>query len=798
MSERLDFFAPCPRGTEALLGDELRAARIKGVRPLTSGVSFTGDLESAYRALLWSRIASRVLLTLARVDATSADALYAAVRELPWEDHVRAGGTIAVDATGVNEALRNTQFTAVRVKDAIADRFTERFGRRPSVDTAAPDLLVNVVVRGERAVVSIDLSGPPLHQRGYREPGVQVEAPMKENLAAAVLAVAGWSDIAKAGGAFLDPMCGSGTLAIEAALVAGDIAPGLTRRRWGFTNWLGHDADLWARLLDNAADRREAGLAKLPPIAASDSDPRAVAVAKSAIRRAGLEGSIELAERALADAVVPTGAGDGVQPAPGLVATNPPYGERIGSRAALPALYGELAGVLRERFDGWTLAVISPDANLSRGLGMTAARERTLWNGKIESPVRVFRVGAAPLCDDSAAGVGREAARAPGEDQELSGGAPARRAPGEDQARGSGPSPSAPTRVLDESAIAFKNRLAKMAKHTEKWARKNGVSCYRVYDADLPDYSVAVDVYNGAGRDAGKRWVHIAEYAPPPGIDPARALARLDDVLAIAPVVLGVEERDVFLKIRERQRGTSQYTRFARRGATASVEEAGLTFEVNFSDYLDTGVFLDHRVTRGMVRDMAAGTRFLNLFAYTGTATVYAAAGGAVQTTTVDLSATYTEWAGRNLAANGFGLPAHRLVQADVLAWLEAARASGELYDLVFCDPPTFSNSKRMSETWDVQRDHVHLITRIAYLLAEGGTLVFSCNRRKFKLDAEALEAAGLVAENITARTIPRDFERTPQVHQCWLVRHAPDAPARRITECASEDAPAAGEGDRA
>ncbi len=188
-----------------------------------------------------------------------------------------------------------------------------------------------------------------------------------------------------------------------------------------------------------------------------------------------------------------------------------------------------------------------------------------------------------------------------------------------------------------------------------------------------------------------------------------------------------------------------------------------------------------------MVRELAEGTRFLNLFAYTGTASVYAAAGGAAETTTVDMSATYTEWAGRNLAANGFGLPAHRRVQADVMKWLEAARAGGERYDLIFCDPPTFSNSKRMADTWDVQRDHVYLITRIAYILEAGGTLVFSCNRRKFQMGVASLEAAGLIAENITASTIPRDFERTPGVHECWLIRHAEDAPLRRITECASD-----------
>ena len=756
------------------------------MRPLTSGVSFSGPIESAYRALLWSRIASRVLITLGRFPCESADALYEAVKALPWEDHVSPDGTIAVDATGVNDALRNTQFTAVRVKDAIADRFTELYGRRPNVDTNEPDLLINVLVRAEKAVVSIDLSGPPLHQRGYREPGIQVEAPIKENLAAAVLGVAGWSEIAKAGGAFCDPMCGSGTLAIEAAMIAGDVAPGLTRRRWGFTNWLGHDADLWARLLDRAADRRERGLAHLVPIAASDSDARALEVAKNAIRRAGLEGKIALTQSTVAELEPVANAGD----VSGLVATNPPYGERIGSRAGLPALYAELAARLRADFDGWELAVITSDGNLQRGLGFPLERVQTLYNGRIEAPVSVFRVGDMPVAasdtgardDDSGARSEHSAAGVEGE---------AFRAPGEDRSRSAAVS-AAPARVLDDAAIAFQNRLRKTLKHTEKWARKAGVTCYRVYDADIPDYNVAVDIYNGSGRDLGKRWAHIAEYAPPAEIDPSKALGRLDDVLAIAPEVLGVDERDVFLKVREHQRGTSQYTRFARHGATGVIEEGGLQFEVNFSDYLDTGIFLDHRTTRGMIRDMAEGQRFLNLFAYTGTVSVYAAAGGATETTTVDMSATYTEWAGRNLANNGFGIPKHRRIQADVLKWLDAARAGGEQYNLIFCDPPTFSNSKRMSDTWDVQRDHIFLITRIAYLLAPGGTLVFSCNRRKFQMGVASLEAAGLSAKNITASTIPRDFERTPGVHDCWIIRHAEDAPHRRITECADDTDPSA------
>ena len=734
MTAALEFWAACPRGTESLVAEELRALKCQRVRPLSGGVSFGGPLWSAYRALLWSRVASRVLLTLERIPAADADELYDAVAEIPWEDHLTADGTLAIDANGVNAGLRNTQFTAVRVKDAIADRFTQKFGRRPSVNTSDPDVRVNVVVRNDRATISIDLSGTPLHRRGYREQGTQVEAPMKETLAAAMLVVAGWPAIAAAGGDFVDPMCGSGTLPIEAAMIARDIAPGLLRTSWGFSRWLGHDAEAWEALVAEATTRREAGLTRTGAIAGFDSDPRAVEIARACVQRAGLDSVVEIGQRALEELVADERDGE---PAPGLVAANPPYGERIEAQGGLGVLYRELSARLRAGFAGWTLAVITPDAALEAGLGLPAEKTVPLYNGRILTQVRVFRV------------------------------------PGEGEALPEAPDAEQP-RPLSDAALAFANRLRKNYRHLEKWARRSGVTCFRVYDADLPDYAVAVDIYAGEGPDAGSRWAHIAEYAPPPGIDPARAQQRLDDVLAVVPEVLGIEPADVFLKVRQRQRGDSQYGRVSRSGVVAIVGEGGLLFEVNLTDYLDTGLFLDHRLTRAWIRDLAADKRFLNLFAYTGTVSAYAADGGARETTTVDLSATYVGWSERNMARNGFGGAQHRRVQADVLQWIDAAAATPDArFDLVFCDPPTFSNSKRMRDTWDVQRDHVALITRIGEVLAPGGLLVFSCNRRKFALDTDALALAGLVCEDVTARTIPQDFERRPGVHSCWMIRRS-------------------------
>ena len=328
--------------------------------------------------------------------------------------------------------------------------------------------------------------------------------------------------------------------------------------------------------------------------------------------------------------------------------------------------------------------------------------------------------------------------------------------------------------VLEPASEQFSSRLFKVAKERRKWARREGISCYRVYDADLPDYAVAIDVYVGAGEAEGNTYLHIAEYAAPSSVDPARARRRFDDVLALAPVALGIRPDHVFAKTRRRDKGGSQYRDAGRRSYVTQIDEDGYLMEVDLSGYLDTGIFLDHRATRELVGAKAAGKRFLNLFAYTGTATVHAAGGGAVETTTVDLSQTYLDWARRNMAGNGFSGPEHSFERADVMAWITETRRKPLRYDLIFVDPPTFSNSKAMgSRTWDVQRDHVELLIGVTRLLTEGGEAVFSCNLRTFRPDVEALAKYGVALQDITASTIPHDFERNPKIHQCYLVRRA-------------------------
>jgi len=717
----LPLFATAPKGFESLLAEELRALGAAEVRETRAGVGFRGDLALAYRACLWSRLANRILLPLEQFPAATPDALYAGVRAIDWSAHLGSGNTLAVEFHSSRSAITHSHFGALKVKDAIVDQFREHSGGRPSVATEEPDVRVNVYVQDDQATLSLDLSGESLHRRGYRV--ATVTAPLKENLAAAILVRANWPAIAAEGGVLVDLMCGSGTLPIEAALMAADIAPGLNRTYYGFLHWRGHDAALWETLLAEARARRDAGLQKLPPIRGYDRDPSAVRAAHANAACAGLSAQVHIERRELADCRA-----ESIEHA-GLVVANPPYGERLGEESELPALYKALGEALKRCCVGWQGAVFTGNPELGKVMGLRAHKLHTLWNGAIECKLLHFDIQESRFVS----------ARSPAE-RVL------RHAPAE----------------LTPGAQMFANRLRKNLKTLGKWARDEGLCCYRLYDADMPEYALAIDLYDGT-----ERWAHVQEYAAPRSIDPARARERLKEALSAIPGTLDLPVANIFLKVREKQKGKSQYERLDERGEFHEVREDGLKLLVNFTDYLDTGLFLDHRLTRRLLSERAKGKRFLNLFGYTGTATVHAAAGGARATTTVDMSRTYLDWAQRNLALNGFTGRHHELVQADVFAWLREER--DRRYGLIFLDPPTFSTSKRMQGTLDIQRDHVHLITASAALLEPGGELLFSCNFRRFRLDTEALAAFDI--EDLTAATIPRDFARNPRIHQCYRLR---------------------------
>jgi 23S rRNA (guanine2445-N2)-methyltransferase / 23S rRNA (guanine2069-N7)-methyltransferase len=717
--------ATVPRGLADLLARELLPLGALDIRERPTGVSFKGTLESAYRACLWSRVASRVLLQLTQFNAADADEFYARVRSFDWDAHIDPARTIACEFTGTHPSITHSHFGALRLKDGICDRLRDDTGSRPDVALVRPAVRIHAHANGTHIMLSLDLAGEGLHRRGYRvEAG---EAPLRENLAAGILLRARWPEAAQRGEEFLDPMCGSGTLVIEAALIAAQRAPGLRREYFGFLGWKGHDKLLWQNLRSEAEQRHSSALPSA--IRGSDIDQTSLTIAAANAQRAGIASLVQFEHRPIAT-VAP------LTPGPGLVCVNPPYGERLGDEARAHALYAQLGQRLREQFPGWDAAVLCATADSAQALQLRSYRVHELLNGTI--PVRLLRIDlSAPGVADRTAQVARAEAEA----------------------------------AASAGAQMLANRLEKNLKRLSRQARRAQVSCFRLYDADMPEYAFAIDRYTESG--SGLEHLHVQEYAAPPSVDVDAARRRRREALSTLPRVLPIPPERIHIRLRKRQSGSEQYQRQAPQDASNArsafvVEEAGLKFRVNLDEYLDTGLFLDHRLTRARLRELALDARFLNLFCYTGSASVYAAAGGARSSLSVDLSNSYLDWALDNFRLNGLKESDHRLERADCREWLRTA--SGE-FDLIFLDPPTFSNSKRMQGVLDVQRDHPELIDHCMRLLSAHGRLVFSTNAQRFRLDPQVAERWAV--QDTSSNTLPFDFARNPRIHRCFEITRA-------------------------
>lgn len=852
-----EFYASCPEDFEAALADELRGMGLRQVRPLKGRVAFAGSPADAERACLWSRLASRIFVVLGRFACADAEDLYEATRSIAWECILRAGATIAVTARGTNDELRNSHFAALRVKDALCDRMLEVEGRRPNVDTDDPDARISLTLRGNRASIQLDLSGDPLFKRLPRE-ATRTHAAhvLRPDYAALACAQGNWQEICSAaltntkdamgdedtaaptdGSALagstverptptlpvlIDACCAGGGVVLEAASILADRAPGLERRNWGFQSWSEHDAATWRELIDEADRRAELAKGRVARIVATDPSGDAVACARRILKAAGLADRVIFAQPDLdkisRKLMMPACCGGEPRGFVFLDTTETAISKMSRVLDLATSLHAGACGAdpVRAMLSTMPTVALTRDDLLIRTLGEPARSLRVMPNNE-EAELAIFSAANGAIT----AGEGNVAAEdsMPAEDAVESSVAPSPATTLIDLGDGK------PCPVLIPESEQFARRLRKVAKLRRKWAQREGVTCYRVYDADLPDYSAAIDLYEGSAATPG-RWLVIAEYAAPREVDPSLAEARLLDILTLAPRILQVNPDNVFAKARIRSRGGSQYGKQAggsnpgkggkprgtRSGSAPAnrpsqgagsgtpsdirtrrlplIEEGGLTFAVNFNDYLDTGIFLDHRITRGLVRDHARGKRFfLNLFAYTGTATCYAADAGVEETVTVDLSNTYLDWAERNMEQNGFVGPDHHYVRADVMSWIRDMRQTRNRWDLIFCDPPTFSNSSKMGRrTWDVQRDHVELLVGLSRLLSREGEAIFSCNLRTFRPDIEELARAGVVLTDITDETIPEDFARNKKIHHCYLVkRYTSEEAMRRIGM--SEDA---------
>lgn len=719
MSPYKNYFVTCPKGVEDLLAEECKAVGINEFTLSVGGIEFTAELEQAYRLCLWSRVASRVLLRLHALTVDNYDELYTAVQSINWSQHMDVGNSFAIDCFTSHPEMNNSHFATLRVKDAVVDQFMDSIDMRPDIERDTPDIRINVYLGKQQAIIYLDLSGQPLHMRAYRQEGG--EAPLKENLAAAILLRCKWPELSANKLALFDPMCGSATLLIEAAYMAIHRAPGILRSYFGFSGWKQHPHELWVSIVEQAR-AGEKPLSDLPAISGCDVSETVVAHAEKNIAAAGLAQYIKLSVM------------DSLQQLPvlpktkGLVLCNPPYGKRLGDVRELKSLYYRLGYMFKHQFSGWTAAVFTAEDELAKTIGLRAHHRNTLYNGALKCTLYQYHLHEA--------------------------------------SSGSAKPVVTPVEKLDvapkqrsDSATMFENRLRKNLKHLGKWGRRQNISCYRLYDADLPQYALAIDVY---GKQA-----HVQEYKAPVEIDSFKAQQRLHEAVDIISEVLAIQPQSIVLKTRQKQSGSEQYLRQDETGRTRIVDEHGLKFVINLHDYLDTGLFLDHRLTRQLIRKLAANKNFLNLFAYTGTASVSAAAGGAASTTTVDMSNTYLDWARDNMSLNGFKAAQNVFERADCIQWLWDAWKAKRSFQLIFLDPPTFSNSKKMQQTFDVVRDHVELIEHTMRVLADDGLLIFSTNARGFKLNLDAL--VDYVIDDISLQTTSEDFRRRP-AHRCWVM----------------------------
>lgn len=720
------FFAASAANMNDLVAQEAKEAQATNIQIVSGGVEFQADLKAAYRFCLTSRISTRLLLGIAQDEEIySGDDFYASSLQIGWEEFLTPQKTFSVTVTSMNTRWVNKNtFAAIRLKDAIVDRIKEHFeGERPSVEFDNPDLIFHVHLQDDTVSWYLDFSGRSMHQRGYREGST--DATLKENLAAAVLMRSEWykTVLENNPAPLLDPFCGSGTIPIEAALMASDTAARLhSYNDFAFLKLDIHNPDMWEEVLDEAFERERKGRERTIKIYAWDHDQQAIELTQQAALKAGIANFITIEERdftTITKEEVPTGAH--------YIVTDPPYGIRMEMRS-IESFYSTMGEQLTTLFAGWKVALLSGNKELLSYIDMKPERTNSLYNGPIEAQLAHYTIFTE---EEREALIQRAIER---KKERLA-------------------------QPLSSGAQMVYNRLIKNLTRLKPLMEEQAVSSYRIYDADMPEYSAAIDMYEG-------KYIHLQEYAPPSSIDPEDAQTRLQELIDATERATEIDLEFIFIKQRRAQKGLSQYEKLSDKGKFYIMRENDLMFFVNFSDYLDTGIFLDHRPVRKLIKEMAQNKRFLNLFCYTATATAHAAAGGALSTVSVDASSTYLDWAIKNMEMNGFTQMNHFYYKDDCIQWL---RNTHDTYDLIFCDPPTFSNSK-MRRTFDVDRDQRVLIHQAMRHLNQDGTLIFSTNFRKFSLHPELKESYEI--EDITTQTIGDDFARDQKIHYCYLITH--------------------------
>lgn len=734
-------------GTEAVVKRELATLGYSARTISTGRLAFEASPGAICRTNLWLRTGERVLIQMGSFAAPDFGVLFDATADLPWEQWLPRDASFPVKGRSHRSQLSSVPACQKIVKKAIVKRLQQAH-KTMTLPETGPCFTVEVSLRDDIAMLTIDTTGTGLHKRGYRR--LVGEAQLRETLAAAMIQLSYW----KPGRVLADPFCGTGTIPIEAALLGRNIAPGLNRD-FVSESWPAIEPHHWHVAREEARDLIRPKLEER--LLGYDLDSEALSLARYHAEKAGVASDIHWQQRPFSELRA--------KAEYGCMVTNPPYGERMGRDEEIERLYKSFPLVLR-RLPTWSHYILSSRLDLEALVGQQASRRRKLFNGPLECIYYQFHGPRPPRPGDASQSEMDRSGTSDTIDVETehhkafsaSTTADKVTVEGRSSAQAATPEPAFGG-LLDSAsrqAEEFANRLRKRARHLRRWPSRRGITCYRLYERDVPEVPLVVDRYEDA--------LHIAEFTRPTPRTTAQQADWLDLMMKTAAEVLEIPREHVFLKRRDRQRGTSQYERVDSSGFELVVQEAGLKFLVNLSDYLDTGLFLDHRITRQLIRDEASDKRVLNLFAYTGTFSVYAASGGAASTTSVDKSTTYTQWTQRNFELNGLTSPQHEVVRQDIDEFLASLKPS-DCWDLIVVDPPTFSNTKGKAVVWDVQQNHSHLLLKLVRHLSDGGVVYFSTNSRRFKLEESSLQPYNI--RDITRQTIPEDF-RNERIHKCW------------------------------
>lgn len=688
-------------GLEELLSRELLALGLQNVKARNRLVTGVGDLKLLYQANLWCRTAIRVLRPIENFTASDEDQFYDKVKAIDWSPWISPTGKLAIDAHVHSSFTTHSLFLAQLTKDAIVDQFREKTGERPSVDLENPDLRIAVNLFRNQVEISVDSSGESLHKRGYRKKSG--EAPLQETLAAGIVLLSHWDDTTP----FVDPMTGSGTFAIEAGLISRNIAPGLFRKRFGFQFWKDYDESLFNSLVDDAqkAIKKE----KAPTILAFDKDPKMVTIAKENIERAGLG---DLVQVEAGDFLT----WDKIPSPPGTVVMNPPYDERLPVEN-IALFCSEIGQQLKKSYSDWTAFILMGNREASKEFGIKTEQRIPFLNGAIECELLGFRLN---------------------KDSELE----------------SSSSVQSDDEKWKNKIETFSNRLKKNLKHYSKWAQRERLTCWRIYDRDIPEFPFIIDIL---GRN-----IHFAEVPRNHDHSPLEHLRYLELMQRATAEIIQIPFEKVFLKVRKGQKLPKTETT-----EPLEVRERGHKFLVNLVDYVDVGIFLEYRKIREWIEKEAQGKDFLNLFSYTGTANVCAAAGGAKSTALVDASSTYLDWAKKNMALNQLNGPQHMYYRNDVMEFLNSSK---KVYDFCWVDPPVHSVNRTSGQEFDVQEDHVTLLGLVLERIKPQGKVLFTTNCQSFELKEWALkQTCDVEIKEMTHPLTPTDFERS-RPFSAWLI----------------------------